>query len=91
MLWTTIKDIRKKLDVKNIGDIIYKDINGKFEINYLTEQQIRKYKTHGSEFIQGTKFMNAYDCLIIPIIMHCRVSTPKQLNLNLSLNLIIMT
>ena len=74
VLYIRIKDIRllDKLDVKNIGDLVYKKIKSKFETNYLIEQNIRKYKKHGSEFIQGIKFMYA-----IPIIMHCRVSTPK--------------
>ena len=79
VLWIRIKDIGEKLDVQNIGDLIYKEIKSKFETNYLTKQQIRKYKNHGSEFIQGTKFMYAHECIIIPIIMHCRVSTPKPI------------
>ena len=38
VLWIRIKDIGEKLDVKNFGDLIYKEIKGKFETNYLTEQ-----------------------------------------------------
>ena len=79
VLWIRIKDIGEKLDVKNIGDLIYKEIKGKFETNYLIEQQIRKYKQHGSEFIQDINFMYAHECIIIPIIMYCRVSTPKTI------------
>ena len=79
VLWIRIKDIGEKLDVKSIGDLIYKEIKGKFETNYLAKQQIRKYKRHGSEFIQHTKFMYAHECIIIPIIIHCRVSTPKTI------------
>ena len=74
-----IKDIGKKLDVKNIFDLVDKEIKGKFEADYLTEQQIRKYKRHGSELIEGTKFRYAHECIIIPIIRHCRVSTPKSI------------
>ena len=77
VLWIRIKDIREKLDVKNIGDLVYKEIKGRFETNYLTKQQIKKYERHGSEFIQGTKFVFAHERIIIPIIMHYRVSTPK--------------
>ena len=79
VLWIRIKDIGEKLNVKKVDDLIYKEIKGTFETNYLTEQQIRKYQNHGSEFIQGTKFMYAHECIIIPIIMHCRVSTPKSI------------
>ena len=55
-----------------------KKFEGKFETNYPTEQQIRKYKRHGSEFIKNERFMYAHECIIIPIIMHCRISTPKS-------------
>ena len=48
VLLIRIKDIEKKLDVKNIFDLVDKEIKGKFETNYPTEQQIRKYKRHGS-------------------------------------------
>ena len=37
------------------------------------------YKRHGSEFIENTKFMYAHEDIIIPTIMHCRVSTPKEI------------
>ena len=46
---------------------------------YPTEQQTRKYKRHGPKFIEGIKFMYAREDIITPIIMHCRVSTPKKL------------
>ena len=79
VLWIRIKGIGEKLDVKNIFDLVHKEIKGKFETDYLTEQKIRKNKRHGSEFFEGTKFMYAHKCIIIPIIMHCRVSTPKSI------------
>ena len=77
ILWIRIKDIGRKLDVKNICSLVDKEIKGKFETNYPAEQQIRKYKRHGSEFIEGIKFRYVHEDIIIPIIMHCRVSTPK--------------
>ena len=66
VLWIRIKDIGEKLDVKNISYLVYKKIKGKFETDYFTEQQIKKYKRHGSEFIEGIKFMYAHECIIIP-------------------------
>ena len=79
VLWIRIKDIGEKLDVKNIGDLVYKEIKEKFETDYLTEQQIKKHKRHGSKFIEGINFMYAHECIIIPVIMHCGVSTPKSI------------
>ena len=76
-------NIGRELHVKSIFDLASKEIKGKFETNYPTKQQIRKYKRHGSEFIKDMKFMYAHECIIIHIIMH--------LNLNLNLDLINMT
>ena len=56
-----------------------KKLKAKFKTNHLTEQQIRKYKRHESELIENEKFMFAHECIIIPVIMHCRVSTPKSI------------
>ena len=37
ILWTRIKDIRRKLDVKNVFDLVDQEIKGKFETNYPTK------------------------------------------------------
>ena len=79
VLGIRIKDIGEKLDVKNIFDLVDKEIKDKSETDYPTEQQIRKYKRHGSEFIEDINFMYAHECIIIPLTMHCRVSTPKPI------------
>ena len=69
-------DIQKKLDVKNIHDLVYKEIKGKFKTNNLTAEQIKKYKIHGPELIDGEKFMYAHEGVIIPVTMHSR--TPES-------------
>ena len=55
-------DKQKKLDVKNIRDLVYKDI----KTNDLTDKHIKKYKRHGSELIEGDKFAYAHEVIIIP-------------------------
>ena len=45
-IWIRIKDVGEILDVKNIFDLVDKEIKSKSETNYPTEQQIRKYKRH---------------------------------------------
>ena len=44
MLWLKIIDKQKKLDVKNINDLVHKEIKGKFKSNNVTDEQIKKYK-----------------------------------------------
>ena len=76
VLWIKIIDIQKKLDVKNIHELVVKEVKGKFKTNNLTDEQIKKYKRHGSELIHGEKFVYAHQGIIIPVIMHCR--TPES-------------
>ena len=79
ILWIRIKDIGKGLDIKNIFDLVDKEIKGKFGTNHTTKQQIRKYKRNGSELMKNEKFMYAHECIVIPTIMNCRVATPKSI------------
>ena len=82
-LWIRIKDVGKKLDVSNICDLVDKEIKGKIKNNSNKDdvkKEIRRYKRNGSCLIDGKKFMYAHECIIVPIIMTCRVSTPKSIN-----------
>ena len=87
VLWIKMIDIRKKLDVKNIHDLVDKKIKGKFKTNNLTAEQIKKYKIHGSELIDGKKFMYAHEGVIIPVIMHCRTPEPCKFKRDLGFKL----
>ena len=64
-------NIQKKLDVKNIHDLVDKETKGNFKTNNPTNEQIKKYKRHGSELIDGKNFVYAHEGIIIPIITHC--------------------
>ena len=83
MSWIKMIDIQKKLDVENIHDLVDKEIKGKFKTNNLTDEQIKKYKRHGSELIDSEKFVYAHEGIIIPVIMHCR--TPESCKFKRSL------
>ena len=48
-----MKDTGIELDVKHIFDLVDNEIEGKFETDYPTEQQIRTYKRHGPELIKN--------------------------------------
>ena len=50
--------ISQALIALDIFDLVNEKIKRKFETNYPTEQQIRKYKKHGSEFIKDIKWMH---------------------------------
>ena len=63
--------IQRKLDIKNINDLADKEIKGKFKTNKLPDEQIKQYKRHGPELIDGEKFVYAHESIIIPVIMHC--------------------
>ena len=62
VVWIKMIDIQQKLDVKNIDHLVDKELKAKFKTNNLTDEQIKKYKIHGSELIDGEKFMYAHGC-----------------------------
>ena len=82
MLWLRNKDIEDE----NIYDLIDKKIKGRFETKNLTNEQIREYKRHGSELIDGEKFMYIRQDIRMPIIMHCWVSTLEAIKTRLGFN-----
>ena len=57
MLWLRNKDMGEKLGVKSIYDLIDKKIKGRYRSRNLTNKQNRENKRHGSELIDGEKFM----------------------------------
>ena len=63
--------------------MVDKEIKDKFKTNNLTDEQIKKYKRHGSELIDSEKFVYAHEGIIIPVIMHCR--TPESCRFKKSL------
>ena len=72
VLWIKMIDMQEKLDVKNFHDLVDKEIKRKFKTNNLTDEQIKKYKKHGSELIDDERFMYAQEGVIIPVIKDCR-------------------
>ena len=76
-------DIQKKLDVKKTNDLVDKEIIGKFKTNNPINEQIKKYKKHGPELIDGEELVYTHEGLIIPLIMHCR--TPESCKFKRSL------
>ena len=43
-LWVSIKDVGNGLGVKNISDLVLKEIYGKYEKRKLTKEEIKCYK-----------------------------------------------
>ena len=48
-LWISIKDIGDGLGVKNISDLVLKEIYGIYEKKQLTKEQIKNYKMKNDE------------------------------------------
>ena len=43
-IWVSIKNVHNGLGVKNMSDLILKEISGIYKTKNLTKEQIRKYK-----------------------------------------------
>ena len=80
MLWIKMIDIQKKLDVKNIHDLIDKEIKGKCKTNNAANEQIKNYKTQASKLIDGETFVYVHEGFIIPVIIHFTRNHQKHQN-----------
>ena len=43
-IWSSMKDVHRGLGVKNMSDLVLKEIYGIYKTKNLTNKQIRKYK-----------------------------------------------
>ena len=77
----------KTLDVNSVHDRVDKEIKGKFKTNNQRNEQIKKYQKHGSELIDGEKFVYAHEWIITPVIMHCRRPESCKFQINLGVKL----
>ena len=68
VLWIKMSDIQKKFYVKNVHDLAEKENKGKFNTSNPIDEQIKKYKRHASELIDGEKFVHPHEGIIIPVI-----------------------
>ena len=66
-------DIKDKLRVKNMSDLVRKEIMGIFNTKTLKKNK-RKYKRFGKELISGEKGIYIRNDLIQKIIMHCKAT-----------------
>ena len=51
-IWSSMKDVLKGLGVKNMSDLILKEIYGIYETKNLTNKQIQKYKMTEREIFE---------------------------------------
>ena len=83
-LWISIKDIGDGLGVKNISDLVLKEIYGIYE-KKLTKEEIKNYKMTEREIFENfdnlsndelntksSKFVYVKNNVMINIIKHCR-------------------
>ena len=69
-------DVQNRLGIKNISDLVRKNIQGIYETKNLTEVQVRKYKRSQKEISKeptdDSKFKYARSDLMEIIIKNCR-------------------
>ena len=79
-------DIGINLGVKNIYDLVIKEIKGICKTRNPTKQQIRKYKRHASELFSGEKGKYIIVDIALKIIINSDVSTATNFRNELDLN-----
>ena len=84
-IWVSMKDIGDGLDVKNISDLVLKEIFGVYGNKKLTKEEIKKYKMTEREIFKkfgnlsndklntmSSKFVDVKNNIMTNIIKHCR-------------------
>ena len=76
LFWVKMSDVEKGLGIKNISDLLRKEMCGIFETKNLTEEQKRKYittrKETNNEIRNDYKFKFARSDIMERIIKNCR-------------------
>ena len=84
-IWSSIKDIRSGLGVKNISDLVRKEIGGIYEKKELAKEEIKNYKMTEREIyekydhlsedelnIKSNKNVFVKNIVMTNIIKHCK-------------------
>ena len=53
-IWLSMKDVHKGVSVKNMSDLILKEISSIYETKKLTNKKIKKYKWVRKKFFKNT-------------------------------------
>ena len=69
-----------------MSDLIIKAIKGIYDTENPIENQIRKYKRYGKEFIDDLTGIYIHEDLSLLIIMDCRTPTAIEFRTNLRFN-----
>ena len=90
-LWISIKDVGDGLGVKNISDLVLKEIYGIYEKRKLTKEEIKNYKMTEREIFEkfdnlsndelntmSSKFVYVKYNFMTNIIKHCRGEKKKR-------------
>ena len=51
-IWVSMKHLHDRLGIKNMSDLVLKEIHGKYERKNLTDEEIRKYKMSEREIFK---------------------------------------
>ena len=73
LFWVIIHDLQEGLGVKNIFDLVRKEIHGIFESKDPTKDKIRNYKRPGREWFIVDVYTYVRSDLMSKIIKNCRV------------------
>ena len=72
LFWVRINDVQDGLGIKNISDLVRKEIHGIFETKSPTKDQIRKYKRSGRKWFSVDVYAYVRSDLMSRITKNCR-------------------
>ena len=72
LFWVKMNDVQNGLGVKNMSDLVRKEIHGIFETKNPTKTQVKKYKRRGNELDNSNAtFVYVRSDLMSRIIKNC--------------------
>ena len=76
LFWVKMNDVQKGLCIKNMSDLVRKELHGIFETNNPTEEQIKRYKLSLREItnksLDDSKSKYVRSDLMAKILKNCR-------------------
>ena len=72
LLWVEMHEVYEGLGIKNISDLVRKEIHCIFEIKNPSKDQIRRYKRPEKEWFSDDIYAYVRSDLILKLIKNCR-------------------
>ena len=87
LFWVRMIDVQNEVDVRNMSDLIRKEIHSIYETKKATNEQVKKYKRKWKEYFNDEYDVYVRSDIIEKVIMHCKIASLKSIEFKNKLGL----